>query len=50
MWKVLMVQSCDNDILEGLVIATPLKSKIHCFLVGRTGGYSFYFLLNLQLK
>ena len=29
---------------------TPLKSKIHCFLVGRTGGYSFYFLLNLQLK
>jgi hypothetical protein len=29
---------------------TPLKSKIHCFLVGGTGGYSFYFLLNLQLK
>jgi hypothetical protein len=50
MWKVLMVQSCDNDILEGLAVANPLKPKIHCFLVGRTGGYSFYFLLNLQLK
>ena len=50
MWKVLMVQICDNDILEGLAIATSLKPKIHCFLVGGTGGYSFYFLLNLQLK
>jgi hypothetical protein len=29
---------------------TSLKPKIHCFLVGGTGGYSFYFLLNLQLK
>jgi hypothetical protein len=29
---------------------TPLKPKIHCFLVGRTASYSFYFLLNLQLK
>jgi hypothetical protein len=28
----------------------PLKSKIHCFLVGGTRGYRFYFLLNLQLK
>jgi hypothetical protein len=50
MWKVLMVQSCDNDILEGLAIANPFKPKIHCFLVGGIGGYSFYFLLNLQLK
>ena len=29
---------------------TPLKSKIHCFLVGGTSGSSLYFLLNLQLK
>jgi hypothetical protein len=29
---------------------TLLKPKIHCFLVGEIGGYSFYFLLNLQLK
>jgi hypothetical protein len=29
---------------------TPLKLKIHCFLVGRIGCYSFYILLNLQLK
>jgi hypothetical protein len=50
MWKVLMVQSCDNDILEGLATANPFKPKIHCFLVGGIGGYSFYFLLNLQLK
>jgi hypothetical protein len=28
----------------------PLKPKIHCFLVGGTASYSFYFLLNLQLK
>jgi hypothetical protein len=46
-----MVQNCDNDILEGLAIANPpCKPKIHCFLVGGTGGYTFYFLLNLQLK
>jgi hypothetical protein len=50
MWKVLMVQNCDNDILEGLATANPSKPKIHCFLVGGTGGYKFYFLLNLQLK
>jgi hypothetical protein len=25
MWKVLMVQSCDNDILEGLAFANPLQ-------------------------
>ena len=38
MLKVLIVQNCDDDILEGLVVVdTPLffKSKIHCFLVGR---------------
>jgi hypothetical protein len=23
MWKVLMVQSCDKDILEGLAVADP---------------------------
>jgi hypothetical protein len=23
MWKVLMVQNCDNDILKGLVVANP---------------------------
>jgi hypothetical protein len=23
MWKVLMVQNCDNDILEGLAVANP---------------------------
>jgi hypothetical protein len=28
---------------------TPLKPKIHCFLVGRTGSYRFYFLRNLTL-
>jgi hypothetical protein len=28
---------------------TPLKPKIHCFLVGGIGRYSLYFLLNLQL-
>jgi hypothetical protein len=25
MWKVLMVQNCDNDILEGLAVANPPK-------------------------
>jgi hypothetical protein len=50
MWKVLMVQSCDNDFLEGLVVTNPLKPKIHFFIVGGTCGYSFYFFLNLQLK
>ena len=49
-WKVLMVQNCDNDILEGLAVANPLKSKIHCFLIEGTTNYSFYFLLKLQLK
>jgi hypothetical protein len=27
MWKVLMVQSCDNDILEGLAVANPLQTQ-----------------------
>jgi hypothetical protein len=27
MWKVLMVQNCDNDILEGLVVADPPKNS-----------------------
>jgi hypothetical protein len=35
---------------KGWRLPTPLKPKIHCFLVEETGGYSFYFLLNLQLK
>jgi hypothetical protein len=48
MCKVLMVQNWDNDILEGLVIADPRpKPKMYCFLVEGTGGYRFYFLLNL---
>ena len=29
---------------------TSFKPKIHCFLIEGIGGYSFYFLLNLQLK
>ena len=28
---------------------TPFQPQIHCFLVGRTAGYRFYFFLNLQL-
>jgi hypothetical protein len=46
MWKVLMVQKCDNDILEGLVVTNPppsKKPKIYFFLIGRIGGYRFYF-------
>jgi hypothetical protein len=35
---------------KGWRLPTPLKPKIHCFLVGGIGGYNFYFLLNLQLK
>jgi hypothetical protein len=27
LWKVLMVQSCDNDILEGLAIANPPQTQ-----------------------
>jgi hypothetical protein len=27
MWKVLMVQNCDNDILEGLVVAKPPQTQ-----------------------
>jgi hypothetical protein len=50
MWKVLMVKNYDNDILEGLAVANPIKPKIHCFLVEGTGGYRFYFFLNIQLK
>jgi hypothetical protein len=45
-----MVQSCDNDILERPAVVNPSKPKIHCFLVGGTSGYRFYFLLNLQLS
>jgi hypothetical protein len=50
LWKVLMVQSCGNDILEGLAVANPPQTQNPLFLVGGTSGYSFYFLLNLQLK
>jgi hypothetical protein len=32
MWKVLMVHSCDNDILEGLAVTDPLKSLHPLFL------------------
>jgi hypothetical protein len=35
---------------KGWQSPTPLKPKIHCFLVGGIGSYSYYFLLNLQLK
>jgi hypothetical protein len=27
MWKVLMVQNCDNDILEGLAVTDPLPNS-----------------------
>ena len=27
MWKMLMVQNCDNDILEGLAIANPPQTQ-----------------------
>jgi hypothetical protein len=35
MWKVLMVQSCDNDILEGLVIANPSQTQNPLFFSRR---------------
>ena len=51
MWKVLMIQNCDNDILEGLAVAeTPPQTLNPLFLVGGIGSCRFYFLLNLQLK
>jgi hypothetical protein len=27
MWKVLIIQSCDNDILEGLAVANPPQTQ-----------------------
>jgi hypothetical protein len=33
-----------------LAVANPPQTQKNCFLVGGTGSYSFYFLLNLQLK
>jgi hypothetical protein len=27
MWKVLMVQNCDNDILEGLAVNKPPQNS-----------------------
>jgi hypothetical protein len=35
MWKVLMVQNCDNDILEGLAVANPLQIQNPLFLSWR---------------
>jgi hypothetical protein len=32
MWKVLMVQNCDNDILEGLAVANPPQTQNPLFL------------------
>jgi hypothetical protein len=34
MWKVLMVQSCDNDILEGLAVTNPPQTQNPLFLEG----------------
>jgi hypothetical protein len=31
-WKVLMVQNSDNDILEGLAVADPLQTQNPLFL------------------
>jgi hypothetical protein len=35
MWKVLMVQNCDNDILEGLAVANPPQIQNPLFLSWR---------------
>jgi hypothetical protein len=35
MWKVLMVQSCDNDILEGLAIANSPQTQNPLFFSWR---------------
>jgi hypothetical protein len=35
MWKVLMVQSCDNDILEGLAVANLLQIQNPLFFSWR---------------
>jgi hypothetical protein len=35
MWKVLMVQSCDNDILEGLAVANPPQTQNPLFFSWR---------------
>jgi hypothetical protein len=32
MWKVLMLQDCDNDILEGLAVAYPPQIQNPLFL------------------
>jgi hypothetical protein len=41
MWKVLMVQNWENDVLEGLAIANPFQSQNPLLLVGGTGSYRF---------
>jgi hypothetical protein len=35
MWKMLMVQNCDNDILEGLAVADPPQIQNPLFLSWR---------------
>jgi hypothetical protein len=35
MWKVLMVQSCDNGILEGLAVANPPQTQNPLFFSWR---------------
>jgi hypothetical protein len=35
MWKVLMVQNCDNDILEGLAVTDPFQIQNLLFLSWR---------------
>jgi hypothetical protein len=35
MWKVLMVQSCDNDILEGLAVTNPPQTQNPLFFSWR---------------
>jgi hypothetical protein len=35
MWKVFMVQSCSNDILEGLVVANPPQTQNPLFFSWR---------------
>jgi hypothetical protein len=35
MWKVLMVQSCDNDIFEGLAVANPPQTQNSLFFSWR---------------
>jgi hypothetical protein len=35
MWKVLMVQNCDNDILEGLAVTNPHQTQNPLFFSWR---------------